>query len=68
VRAIWNRRSSRGLLGNHINIFTGEWTYKDAGIGHGIDSFYEYLLKAAIYFDDGEYYRIFQEALPPLCK
>ena len=35
VRAIWSRRSQHNLVGNHINIATGDWVYKDAGIGHG---------------------------------
>lgn len=59
VRGLWGRRSHHNLLGNHINIATGEWIHKDAGIGHGIDSFYEYLLKSAIYFNDKEYMDIF---------
>ncbi|AQL00110.1 ER degradation-enhancing alpha-mannosidase-like 1 [Zea mays] len=46
VRGIWSRRSKLNLVGAHINVFTGEWTQKDAGIGTSIDSFYEYLLKA----------------------
>eukprot|EP00002_Diphylleia_rotans_P016763 TRINITY_DN3256_c0_g1_i7.p1 TRINITY_DN3256_c0_g1~~TRINITY_DN3256_c0_g1_i7.p1 ORF type:complete len:299 (-),score=37.87 TRINITY_DN3256_c0_g1_i7:1206-2102(-) len=62
VKAIWKRRSALGLLGNHINIMTGEWTHLDSGISSGIDSFYEYLLKAAMYFNDFEYLDIFQEA------
>jgi hypothetical protein len=41
---------------------TGDWVYRDAGIGHGIDSFYEYLLIAAIMFGDIEYYTIFVES------
>jgi hypothetical protein len=45
VRGIWARRSKLDLVGAHINVFTGEWTQKDAGIGTSIDSFYEYLLK-----------------------
>ncbi|KAG1347674.1 Alpha-mannosidase I MNS4 [Cocos nucifera] len=45
VRGIWARRSKINLVGAHINVFTGEWTQKDAGIGTSIDSFYEYLLK-----------------------
>uniref|UniRef100_J3L4K3 alpha-1,2-Mannosidase n=1 Tax=Oryza brachyantha TaxID=4533 RepID=J3L4K3_ORYBR len=40
-------RSKLDLVGAHINVFTGEWTQKDAGIGTSIDSFYEYLLKEA---------------------
>uniref|UniRef100_A0A0D9V6C2 alpha-1,2-Mannosidase n=1 Tax=Leersia perrieri TaxID=77586 RepID=A0A0D9V6C2_9ORYZ len=47
VRGIWANRSKLNLVGAHINVFTGEWTQKDAGIGTSIDSFYEYLLKEA---------------------
>ena len=32
-------------VGNVINIHTGEWTGRMSGLGAGIDSFYEYLLK-----------------------
>ncbi|KAL6845244.1 hypothetical protein ACP4OV_024739 [Aristida adscensionis] len=62
VRGIWTRRSKLNLVGAHINVFTGEWTQKDAGIGTSIDSFYEYLLKAYLLFGDEEYLYIFQEA------
>ncbi|KAI3790780.1 hypothetical protein L2E82_04074 [Cichorium intybus] len=62
VRGIWTRRSRINLVGAHIDVFTGEWTQKDAGIGTSIDSFYEYLLKAYILFGDEEYLYIFQEA------
>ncbi|XP_068634269.1 alpha-mannosidase I MNS4 isoform X2 [Aristolochia californica] len=47
VHGIWARRSKINLVGAHINVFTGDWTQKDAGIGTSIDSFYEYLLKEA---------------------
>lgn len=33
----------------------------DAGIGHGIDSFYEYLIKSFVYFDDLYYFQIFND-------
>lgn len=59
---IWARRSKLNLVGAHINVFTGEWTQKDAGIGTSIDSFYEYLLKAYLLFGDEEYLYIFQES------
>ncbi|KAM7485253.1 hypothetical protein LguiA_001262 [Lonicera macranthoides] len=62
VRGIWARRSGINLVGAHIDVFTGEWTQKDAGIGTSIDSFYEYLLKAYLLFGDEEYLFIFQEA------
>ncbi|KAJ9536984.1 hypothetical protein OSB04_029717 [Centaurea solstitialis] len=62
VRGIWACRSRINLVGAHIDVFTGEWTQKDAGIGTSIDSFYEYLLKAYLLFGDEEYLYIFQEA------
>ncbi|CAL5413428.1 unnamed protein product [Camellia sinensis] len=62
VRGLWARRSKINLVGAHIDVFTGEWTQKDAGIGTSIDSFYEYLLKAYLLFGDEEYLFIFQEA------
>ena len=40
------------LLGNHIDIARAEWVYREAGIGGNVDSYYEYLLKAGIYFED----------------
>ncbi|XP_057423847.1 alpha-mannosidase I MNS4 isoform X2 [Lotus japonicus] len=62
VHGLWARRSKLNLVGAHINVFTGEWTQKDAGIGTSIDSFYEYLLKAYLLFGDEEYLYMFQEA------
>ncbi|KAJ4722583.1 alpha-1,2-Mannosidase [Melia azedarach] len=62
VLGLWARRSKLNLVGAHINVFTGEWTQKDAGIGTSIDSFYEYLLKAYLLFGDEEYLYIFQES------
>ena len=37
-------------VGNHIDVQSGEWTSLDAGIGAGIDSYFEYLLKGGILF------------------
>lgn len=62
VLGLWARRSKINLVGAHIDVFSGEWTQKDAGIGTSIDSFYEYLLKAYLLFGDEEYLFIFKEA------
>lgn len=51
---IYNRRSETGLVGYAIDIETGEWTDKTASVGCCIDSYYEYLLKGAILFDDND--------------
>jgi len=49
---IYNRRSPIGLVGTWINVETGKWTGTDSHISGAIDSYYEYLLKCAILFDD----------------
>ena len=33
------------IIGNTLNVHTGQWTSNVAGLGAGMDSFYEYLLK-----------------------
>ncbi|KAF6020908.1 EDEM1 [Bugula neritina] len=62
VNSLYNYRSnSTGLLGNVINIQTGKWTGSMSGIGAGLDSVYEYLLKSSILFGDGQQYKMFQD-------
>ncbi|EFA84328.1 glycoside hydrolase family 47 protein [Heterostelium album PN500] len=68
AKALWKYRSELDLLGNHIDIATGEWTIKESGIGTGIDSFFEYMLKAAIYFDDEEYMQMFLDSYKAILK
>jgi ER degradation enhancer, mannosidase alpha-like 2 len=51
---LYKRRSSIGLVGTWINVETGEWTDPDSHISGAIDSYYEYLLKCAILFQDKE--------------
>uniref|UniRef100_A0A8C7XNF6 alpha-1,2-Mannosidase n=1 Tax=Oryzias sinensis TaxID=183150 RepID=A0A8C7XNF6_9TELE len=63
VRALWRLRSNEtGLLGNVINIQTGQWVGKQSGLGAGMDSFYEYLLKSYILFGEEEDNQMFQAA------
>lgn len=52
LQAVYQRRSAVGLVGTTINVETGEWIDKTSHISGMIDSYYEYLLKAAILFDD----------------
>ncbi|KTF91004.1 hypothetical protein cypCar_00015877 [Cyprinus carpio] len=44
---------------NVVNIQTGQWVGKQSGLGAGMDSFYEYLLKSYILFGEKEDYRMF---------
>lgn len=59
--SLFNHRSAIGLLGNHIDVQTGIWTAQDAGIGAGVDSYYEYLVKGAILFNRPELMQMFNE-------
>lgn len=54
-------RSALGLVGNHIDVWSGTWKYLDSGIGPNQDSFYEYLLKAYVLFGDFEYLYMFED-------
>ncbi|KAH3756667.1 ER degradation-enhancing alpha-mannosidase 2 [Pelomyxa schiedti] len=62
VHALWSYRSMLGLLGNHIDTTNGKWTAHDASVGSATDSFYEYLLKASMLFNDAEYQTMFEES------
>jgi mannosidase alpha-like ER degradation enhancer 2 len=50
--AVYNRRSPIGLVGTTIDVETGKWVDTTSHISGMIDSYYEYLLKASILFDD----------------
>ena len=52
--AIYRARSEIGLVGDGINVTTGEWTKTDSHLDAGIDSYYEYLLKCGYLFDDSD--------------
>ncbi|KAG0045884.1 alpha mannosidase-like protein [Gryganskiella cystojenkinii] len=59
---LWSRRSHIGLVGNTINITSGEWMSLMTGIGAGTDSFYEYLLKSYVLFGEDEYLDMYETA------
>jgi len=52
VVELYKRRSPLGLVGSEIDVTTGAWLDPTSGIMGGIDSYYEYLLKAYILFGD----------------
>lgn len=60
VHALWNSRSKNtGLLGNAIDAKSGRWIGRMSGLGAGLDSFYEYLLKSYILFGEITDYEMF---------
>jgi mannosidase alpha-like ER degradation enhancer 1 len=68
LKNIWKIRSKLGLLGNTFDIEKMAWIVEDAGIGAGIDSFYEYLFKSYILLGEEEYLIMFKEAYQGVLK
>ncbi len=64
----YNRRSPIGLVGTNINVETGKWTNTDSHISAEIDSYYEYLLKCAILFDDADCRKMWEESIKAINK
>lgn len=60
---LFNRRSKIGLVGAGINVESGEWTNKSSHLGGGIDSYYEYLLKAWLLFGDKDFKTMWDESI-----
>ena len=65
---LYNRRSPIGLVGSSINVKTGEWTDPVSHISGGIDSYYEYLLKAWLLFDDKDCERMWKTSIEAINK
>ena len=58
-QAMFRKRSRLGLVGSSLDILKDEWSSREATIGPGIDSYYEYLLKAYLIFGDEQYLDMF---------
>jgi mannosidase alpha-like ER degradation enhancer 2 len=62
--ALYERRDPKtGLVGQGINVETGDWTNRSSHVGGAIDSYYEYLAKCARLFDDAECAAMTKDAL-----
>ncbi|CAN1753473.1 Alpha-mannosidase I MNS5 [Linum perenne] len=68
LRKLWSMRSSLNLFGTTLDVTTAQWTHYSSGIGAGVDSFYEYLVKAHILFGKDDYWRMFQSAYQAVQK
>jgi len=55
VVALFERRSALGLVGGTIDVESGRWVDRDSHVSGGIDSYYEYLLKAWLLFGDSTF-------------
>lgn len=65
---IYKRRSPIGLVGTWINVETGKWVNTDSHISGAIDSYYEYLLKCWLLFDDQDCKRMWLESITAINK
>eukprot|EP00108_Taenia_solium_P011562 TsM_000301700 transcript=TsM_000301700 gene=TsM_000301700 len=58
---LWQQRNRYSdLVGTEINVSSGEWIRRESGVGAGIDSYYESLLKAYGLLGDPVYLHRFQ--------
>jgi mannosidase alpha-like ER degradation enhancer 2 len=65
---VYRRRSPIGLVGSTINVETGEWADRDSHLSGGIDSYYEYLLKCWLLFDDRDCRRMWLDGIAAVNK
>lgn len=65
---LYNRRSPIGLVGSSINVETGKWTDATSHISGGIDSYYEYLLKSWLLFEDKDCKKMWENSIKAVNK
>ncbi|KAM7305706.1 ER degradation-enhancing alpha-mannosidase-like protein 3 isoform X2 [Ixodes scapularis] len=66
---LWQQRHrSSDLMGTVLNIHNGDWVRRDSGVGAGIDSYYEYCLKAYILLGDDLYLERFNKHYTAVMK
>jgi len=68
LTSLYGRRSAIGLVGEGINVETGEWTSKESHVGGAIDSYYEYLLKCDKLFGDADYRSMWKTSIAAVNK
>ncbi|MGH2897781.1 MAG: glycoside hydrolase family 47 protein, partial [Solirubrobacteraceae bacterium] len=68
VVELYKRRSKIGLVGEEIDVETGQWVNPNSHVGGAIDSYYEYLLKGSILFGDDELAQMWKASAAVLDK
>lgn len=63
IVAVYERRSPLGLVGTTIDVETGEWHNTTSHVSGMIDSYYEYLLKAWLLFEDDDFRDMYEESI-----
>ncbi len=63
-KTLYSKRSQKtGLVGTIIDVNTGEWKNPDSHISGMIDSYYEYMIKMAILFEDPDYQKMYDQSI-----
>ncbi len=66
---LWSSRHRQSnLVGNVVNIHSGDWVRRDSGVGAGIDSYYEYVAKAYVLLGDDKYLERWQTHYDAIMK
>ncbi|XP_012281913.1 ER degradation-enhancing alpha-mannosidase-like protein 3 [Orussus abietinus] len=66
---LWRlRHRGTDLMGSVLNVHSGDWVRRDSGVGAGIDSYYEYCLKAYILLGDEKYLGRFNKHYQAIMK
>jgi len=64
LRALYRTRSpTTGLTGSGVNVEDGRVTLPVSQVGGGVDSYYEYLYKAGVLFEDPELLGMYREIM-----
>ena len=61
--AVYKRRSELGLIGDIIDVESGNWVSKSSHICAGVDSYYEYLFKSYRMFGDPQLGEIWEYSI-----
>ncbi|KAI5734842.1 hypothetical protein M8J77_011079 [Diaphorina citri] len=66
---LWAARNrDSDLMGTVLNIDSGDWIRRDSGVGAGIDSYYEYCLKAYVLLGQDKYLSRFDKHYSAVMK
>ncbi len=68
IMELFKRRSEIGLVGTQINVETGDWVNPRSHISGMIDSYYEYLLKAWLLFEDNDFLEMWNASIKAVNK
>ncbi|XP_025420375.1 ER degradation-enhancing alpha-mannosidase-like protein 3 [Sipha flava] len=67
--SLWSlRHRSSNLMGTVLNVDSGDWIRRDSGVGAGIDSYYEYCLKAYVLLGESRYLSRFNKHYSAIMK